>query len=300
MSDIKDEVADLVSHYTSGGWVRVVCPACLANDGKRRDNLSVNLDTGFFQCWRCGTRGGIYSGDTVTNFAQTMRTLARLRDESETPLVKMPLGFFALADPATHGTHEGRAATKFLLRRRVTVEAAHEVGCGVVIGRLKYAHRVIIPVVIGGKPRGFSARLYEQPPARKGRKSLSTSPEPKYVYPKGMSRTALFNRDELLKETTEPALMVEGVLDALPHWPRAVAFMGKPVEAQLWWIAKHAKRPVVLCLDGDAWRASLAAAATLARHRVSAATLRLTPGKDPGDFSARELSVLVRDNAKWF
>lgn len=327
-ADVKDAVATLASAIVGEGWVRVVCPACLATDGKRRDNLAINLDTGFYQCWRCGVRGGINDKGAVSAYAQAHRTLERLREERELPSVPLPDGFVALADPELAGHPEASKALRFLLRRGVSVETAHEAGVGVVVGRRKYADRAVVPVTIDGRVCGFTARLYVKPEdavhsspfaaahrldgvdrerARKtGRPAPyylgdATSGEvPKYVYPKGMSRLAMLNRDALKVVTTEPAFLVEGAMDALPHWPNAVAFLGKPTEKQTRWICDNARRPVVVTLDGDAWREGMAAAKDMvALGGVHVGFLRLPPRRDPGDIKPDELSSLL-GSVVWF
>lgn len=106
--------------------------------------------------------------------------------------------------------------------------------------------------------------------------------EPRYLYPQGMQRgKLLYNGAELHRISDEPILLVEGVFDATPHWPNAVAGLGKPTETQLEMLLM-CKRPVVTCLDGDAWAEGLAHARTLALSRPHVAALRLPPRSDPG------------------
>lgn len=76
--------------------------------------------------------------------------------------------------------------------------------------------------------------------------------------------------------------MVEGVPDAIPYWPDAVSCLGKPSEEQIR-LLTHAKRPVVMCLDGDAWRLGRRVAERLAYDEVQASFVRLPPKTDPNN-----------------
>ena len=77
-------------------------------------------------------------------------------------------------------------------------------------------------------------------------------------------------------------------MDALPHWPHAVAVLGKPSEAHLGLLAA-AKRPVVMCLDADAWRTGVGVMQRLRLRGVEAHYLELPPGRDPGEMTTEDL-----------
>lgn len=316
-SDIRDEVIAIASGMVGDGWVRVVCPACLANDGKKRDNLAINLNTGYFQCWRCGVRGGISDQRAVGHYANAHRALEQLQRERALPSVPLPDGFVTLTDPTFSGHPKVAKASRFLLRRGVSLDVAHEIGIGIVLGRYKYADRVIVPVVVdGGRVCGFTSRLYISPEeiravatttsrlSRRSEMAASLGESrleaiPKYLYPRNMSRLAMFNRDALQVVTSEPALLVEGAMDALPHWPNAVAFLGKPTRKQVAWVCDNARRPVIVVLDGDAWREGLATAKDmLLLGGLHVGYLRLPPGSDPGDILTGRISAMI-GNTVW-
>ena len=70
-----------------------------------------------------------------------------------------------------------------------------------------------------------------------------------------------------------------GALDALAHWPRAVAFLGKPTEAQVN-ILSHHEGPFAVVLDPDAWRESVALAQRLRVRGLEAGCVVPPPGLD--------------------
>lgn len=298
---MRSAVYALVPSFAPGqtGWLRVVCPNCLAVDGKRRDNLAVNLETGYYQCWRCDARGSLRSSGPSA--FDRSRTHARTDLPPEVPL---PEGFTPIHDLVGNVAKLARA---FLSRRGVSDEAVRAVGLGVVVGRRKYGGRIIVPVTIGGRVCGFTARLFvdaDDAPRRPldGWRDEAArvvrgeaTAVPKYLYPRGMSRLAMLNRDALELVTKRPVALVEGSFDYLPHWPDAVAFLGKPTEEQLEFVAARARRPVVFALDGDAWREAGSAATRVSRlaPHVKVAALRVAPGVDPGAMNRDDFADLV-------
>ena len=103
----------------------------------------------------------------------------------------------------------------------------------------------------------------------------------RYRYAPG-GRRALFNEAALHVETDQPVLLVEGVFDAFPYYPNAVAFGGKPTDEQVAALLA-AKRPMVSTLDGDAWQEAEALAMRLHLAGKRADWMRLPPGRDPAD-----------------
>lgn len=314
---LRNAVAALVpSAIGAEGWVRVVCPNCEAVDGKRRDNMTINLETGYFQCWRCHVEGGTGDGREVGSYARACRSLHIMRmDDTGTPPVPLPEGFTSLADPELGSDHEALRARAYLLRRGVTMDTATDMGLGIVVGRWKYADRIVVPVAVDGHVCGFTARLYLPPERTRqaqsqrsldslnwrerlaaGVRQFDPNEIPKYLYPKGMSRLAMLNRDALELVTTVPLALVEGAMDCLPHYPDALAFLGKPTPAQLEWVAHHARRPVVMVVDGDAWREGAAAARKLRElsgGSIQVGCLKLPAGTDPGITPPAKMRRLV-------
>ena len=135
-----------------------------------------------------------------------------------------------------------------------------------------YAKRVVVPIFsLAGAWAGFVARSWTK---------VSEMP---YLYPRGMDRRALlYNHAALLKETDEPVLVVEGVFDSLAYWPDAVALLGKPSREQVIALAA-AKRPVAVCLDGDAHEEGRQLAMVLELEGQRAGSVKLPPRVDPDE-----------------
>jgi DNA primase len=103
----------------------------------------------------------------------------------------------------------------------------------------------------------------------------------------------LYNAKALYADSTLPIIAVEGVFDALPYWPHAVAFLGKPSYEQIEMLYET-DRPVVVVLDGDAWRESWALAERLKLAGKKAAMVRLPPKTDPNDVDRKWLVLEAR------
>jgi hypothetical protein len=92
----------------------------------------------------------------------------------------------------------------------------------------------------------------------------------------------LYNHKALHLEADGPAMVVEGVFDALPYWPNAAAMLGKP---SIWQVQAMScsSRPVVVVMDGDAHEEGWALAQVLRFNGIDAKALRLPPKTDPND-----------------
>jgi len=135
-----------------------------------------------------------------------------------------------------------------------------------------HAHRVIVPVrTVDGTLAGWVGRDY-----------TGVSPR-KYVNSKGMPRRSLlFNAGALATAQIVPVIVVEGVFDALPVWPHAVAVLGKPSEEQLRRL-RQSGRAVAFAFDADTAQLSCALAAQFRLWDVQAGWVALPSGTDPGD-----------------
>jgi len=193
--------------------------------------------------------------------------------------LEAPEGFTLLGDGDGLTAFSFKPARVYLSSRRISRKTCQEIGIGATLNG-KAAYRVIVPVKVGREWFGWVGRSWvEKSPLR-------------YLYPRGMPRgEILFNAAALKVETTKPAFIVEGVFDALPHWPDAVACLGKPTDEQFS-IMLEAARPLVIALDGDAWRESESLVFALRsegfRHDVS--FIRFPPMRAPGNLSTHELN----------
>jgi len=248
------------------GWVRVNCPVCDTRKGSpdHRASLGYRPKTGGFKCFRCGVRGRLSGKGYVLPTSP----------EAEADKPKVELGDFAEYHPLwTKDAQRSEALQEpmgFLRRRGITRrhQAAAQMHAAVT-GR--YGGRVLVPHLDEhGEWWGFTARAYRQISER----------EPKVLYPAGMDRTRMYNEHVLFDSSTTPVMLVEGCLDAAWYLPLCVAALGKPTSAHLDTLSRAA-RPVVVCLDGDAWEEGRALAYKLRLRGVPAGFVRLPAGEDP-------------------
>jgi Toprim-like len=250
------------------GWVRANCPWCEDRIGKpdRKQCLGFNAISGRWHCFRCGI-----GGRTDVDEEQVL-----LFDEeaikAERVVMEPPESFMPLYEEPGWSSWEGHVPRAYLRGRGIDDDLGFDAGIGACYeGRAK--KRVVVPIFAADQKTwmGWSGRAWF-PGARQ-----------KYLYPTGMDREALlYKHDALLIESDDPVFVVEGVFDALAFWPDAVAVLGKPSEGQIEALIV-AKRPVVVALDGDAWREGDALALRLRFEGQRAGALRLPPGKDPDE-----------------
>lgn len=258
-----------------GEWRRANCRYCLLRKGTEDQKASFGIhDSGYFHCFRCGARGFLDLGHDAP-------------DPAAAPKPEVPEPTF-LEDFVELGTWPGDSALltlparRYLEGRGVRKEIWHECQIGICTEGY-FAERIIVPVIDPtGAWRGWVGRAW--------------SPDAlmRYRYPRGMKRGELFwNERALYEETDAPVFIVEGCFDALPHYPHAVACLGKPSRKQTAKIAK-ARRPVVVALDGDAWQEGLALSMLLKLDGVRATSLQLPPKTDPGNIPPSELLTMAR------
>lgn len=243
---------------TGTGWARGFCPVCEERTGKadRKGSWSISLSTGYWTCWKCGGSGVLRDRKAPEVYVEPPPV--------EPP--RLPVGFLPLAHGPGRTAEVCAAAREYLAGRGIGPRLAEEAGIGFVPDWM----RVVVPIYGVAGLRGWVARSI-------------VPTERTYLYPKGFSRAdTLYNEACLDVESAEPALVVEGVFDALAWWPRSVAVLGKPSD---WQVARlsAARRPIAVCLDGDAWREGWALAMQLRLNGQSAGCIRLPPGLDPDE-----------------
>jgi hypothetical protein len=239
------------------GYTRVNCPACPDRVGKvdRKRSVSVNLGNGFWRCWRCDARGRL-PGDWEDGWEDD-EGWEDIESEIEEPSDYTPISDHPKLRPAT----------RFLNRRGVPPELWTQ-------ARLGYAregahrHRVIMPIWdAGGDWIGWVGR------------DVTGRRLPPYHTAAGTDRRRVFYNDIALAQTTDvPLLVTEGPIDALRHWPNASAALGKPTPDHVERL-RACPRPLIIALDGDAWREGLGIAQSLRIDRPAFA-LRLPHAED--------------------
>ncbi len=247
--------------------VRIECPICPDRTGKydHRRSLSINTHSGFFSCFKCAMKGrleGYGDDDEDWDYGGS--------DVPERTALDLPEDFHALGAEDDGSITYGQYL-HYLGTRGLTWDIIQGAGLG--IG----GKRIVCPVKdVGGVLRGHvSRRIDAVKPER--------LPGVKYLYPKGFKRSqVLFNEAALQRQDNTPVAVVEGMFDALRHWPTAVACLGKPAREHVATLAASS-RTVVVCLDADAWEEGRALSNRLQLLGVRTNWIGLPYGLDPGD-----------------
>ena len=307
--EVKDTVRNLLPEMKagSGGWMRSHCPFCVSVNGRddKRYSFGLNIASCVFHCFRCGTTG--HFPEAREFFGTTYDALpdAAPIDAEPTeigpPTNCEPIWKSPFATAWTYAPAREYLAGRENLGDRALWKKANVHACingefkpeGVFnddgsqrVQRVK--RRIVVPVLArdGKTWLGWSARDWTNRAVRK------------YLYPGGMNRgTILYNHSVLDIETDEPALIMEGVFDVLPHFDNAVGCLGKPSKWQKS-IFKEARRPLVVCLDGDAWEEGQALSFLLRINGVRAGFVKLPPKRDPGDIDPGWLKEEARQSLK--
>lgn len=255
---------------TGTGWRRGLCPFCLERTGKedRKGAWSIAESTGFWQCWKCSAKGRLK--DKAFTFEEEPEVV-----EEGSPIV-LPDGFLPLWEDPGLTARSTLDARNYLATRVLPEEAMESAGIGCVPGW----GRVVMPITTyKSELCGWVARAYVRA-------------ERPYMYPRGFKRAeTLYNERALNFSLQTPILVVEGVFDALAWWPDGVAVLGKPSQWQLDRLLAS-KRPVVFCLDGDAWREGWSYAMRLRLMGKEAGAVRLPPGTDPDELDCLQQAAL--------
>ena len=304
----KDEKAIILAYVSgkrvnSAGWIRANCPICpTRGEGPdKRQSFGFRQATGGFRCFRCGVNGRCQGSGFISP-----ELADKVEDGEEKPKVTVPFDdFFPLWTEDGCNSNALEDHRWFLNNRgihREHWEAAKIHGC--ISGR--YYGRIIVPHIdADGEWWGFTSRTVPVNPNNPNSIILAAlmQPEdnpkfvpPKVLYPKHMDRTKLYNEQALLVDTDDPVMLVEGCLDAAWYLPHAVAALGKPTPAHTVKLAAT-KRPLVICLDGDAWLDGRLLSQKLRLHGVRAGYVRLPPNSDPNSVSPDWLKKQVEQEA---
>jgi hypothetical protein len=251
------------------GWFRANCPFCVDLTGKadKRQSLGIKPSIEFFQCFKCGTRGRLPEQEDL---------FQPVVEEIKTPVAEdikiIREAFEPLWTDDSWNSIFLETPVGYLKGRGVSREIVRDAQIGAALSGW-FAGRVVVPVLDLDERTwlGFSARDW------------TDKQKLRYRYPRGMERAKfLYNQVALYRESDHPVMIVEGVFDALPYWPDAVACLGKPGELHTRLLCEEdVKRPIAVCLDGDAWEEGWALSEVLKLYGRQAGYVRLPPCMDP-------------------
>jgi hypothetical protein len=273
---------------SSTGWWRAHCPFCEDRKGKadHKRSLAINVASGRYVCWRCNARGRVDPSRVLGHAAVADAKTAALRARLVSDVLGPPPRWIPLDDQRAMQAASLTWVYNYLASRGVTMQPVIEARIGVSLDSLWFGS-VIVPLLDAEQVwRGWIARL--------GR-FMGSVVGPKYRYPIGMRRgDYLWNEGALLRDTRRPAYVVEGVFDALPHWPHACACLGKPTQAQYEKLLV-ARRPLAIVLDRDAQRDTTALLLQLQHDGKEAFPVYLPRNvKDPGELTSAQLKTITK------
>lgn len=273
----------------------VCCPICGDTDKKK---LAIRVDVWLTRCWKCGYKARSIYGllrrykpvlaeEFITQFdgASLVSDAEDNAIKKELEALQIPTGFQLLAEwldneePPTHI----RQAIKYLRSRGLENRDFWYFKFGVTELDKSYKNRIIIPSHdLEGDLNFFTARAY---------KSFI---KPKYFNPRFRRETVIFN--EINIDWDEELTIVEGPFDLFKVNDNATCLLGKELTKQcalFQAIATH-NTPILLCLDNDAKRATLAIAKLLYDYNIAVRILELPEEiKDPGEIS-RDMFLQLR------
>jgi hypothetical protein len=248
--------------------------------------LSINGATGWWHCFRCSSKGRLW-GDAAEDAARRC-VVVEIDPTKRTEAQDLPDGFLPLHEEPAASSLAAEAPRRYLAGRGLTPEVLRAAGVGACLSGLRWGGRVVVPVLSGDELMGYVGRIWTKKPA---------DPDGEvYRYPHGMPRgEVIYNGEALLTETDTPALVVEGVFDALAPglWPDGVALLGTHSELQVEALIA-ARRPVVFVLDGDAHETGWALAFRLRLEGARSGYVRLPPRTDPDEVSGSWLREEAR------
>ena len=285
-----------VKHWLKGkncteGWVNVQCP--LPRCGDSSNHLGINLSSGGYHCWHCGSSGTIYDIlPTILgcNQRQANKIIHEYETEYETHRKKQPRRSSAFRDIIPHESTDTLPDMhrRYLISRRFSpelIKLKYKIRACNILGKFKF--RIIIPVIQNGVIVQFTGLgVADQ--------------EPHYKHcPNELAladmKSCLYNIDTV-KDT---ALIVEGALDAWRIGDGAVATFGTTfTDAQVNILAKRVDRAFVLfdsvAKDPRAPAMAEKLANQLSAHIPQVEVLYLEEG-DPCDMTDTEVQSLRKE-----
>lgn len=258
----------LASASGYGAVVRAKCPFCaIKGHSTNKKNLSFDKRNGRWFCYRCHSSGAFQGYQSQQQY--------KPRD-SEINVYEPPLGWTSVMSQHPLALKAREYAVKKRKLDLVSIASA-ELGTVTLRGRLgpedqDWRNRLIVPIKsLTGEWLGYVGR------------DISGQSELPYMYVRGMARGAfLYNQSTLYVPAQTPVFVVEGTLDAVYLWPDAVALLGMWTDQQIE-ILCTSERPIVVLLDGDAWKKGEALADILRMYGKTAVSIRLGPKLDPDD-----------------
>ena len=259
----RGEILDSLHNNKYNPRTKQICCDCVLCG--KESHMYINVQTGLWDCKRCGESGNIYKllrfvdklyllqGATVVEretIASVRSLIAGVADSSATdttaelPVIPMPAGWHVLT-----------GGNSYLRGRGVTAAEAVRYEMGETRLFKKYHNYLLVPIRDDGRIRGFIGR-YESRRVPEGKLRYNNSIGTEFG-------SLLFGYDEIVSGVTNTVILVEGIFDKisvdrfLGLWTspevKCVATFGKKISTvQIAKLVNKAVRRVILLYDFDA------------------------------------------------
>lgn len=264
-----------------GRNVRAVCPVCrMKGHSTKKKNLNYDRQTNVWFCYRCHVHGVLYG--------QVSRQSYTPQDTGDEVSFGPPdhwAELYAVSSIACQ-----KAKEYAVNKRKLNPIHIAQARLGTVItrsppekGEQDWRNRLIVPVLsVSNEWLGYVGR------------DITGKSDLPYMYVRGMLRgKLLYNQRALYEPSQTPVYIVEGTLDAVYLWPNAVALLGMWTDEQIDLLIET-ERPMVVLLDGDAWKKGEALADILKMYGKQATSVRLGPRLDPDDYTRDQIEQMVK------
>ena len=226
------------------GWANVSCPFCTGNPGL---HLGVELTSTIFYCWRCGWKPA----------SKVIAKLLNVSEQKAKEIIREYKGIVQKQEkakirikPHRHPTDTGelqKQHIKYLEKRNFDSNKLKKIwgllGTGPIakLDKINYGHRILAPIIHGGKEVSFQARDI----TGKSKVKYLACPEIREVI---KHKHTIYCREDKIKDT---GICVEGITDVWRFGIRAFAVFGiEYTHYQIRLIAKRFKR-VFVAFDDD-------------------------------------------------
>ena len=275
--------------YRTSGAGKEVAINCLFHEDEKH-KLSINVNTGAFQCWVCREAGTFR--DIVKRIALKKKTTIDISDFKgdyvRKPNPAATNDEVVIPWPEAYQFLKGEAK-QYILGRGITEEQIEYYRIGACFSG-RYSGRIIVPVLnarnelVSFIARDWSGKLKPKvltPPSLEGRHGIKD-----YIF--NLHRAS----------STGHLLIGEGVFDAISLGTRGVCLFGKAASPiQVAKIINKKPKRITICLDPDAQLEANILANQLIGHIPDVRIVTLPAGTDPNSVSQEELKLAIA-NAK--
>lgn len=297
MYDVRKFLQDNRIHFktsgtnTTSGWVEIHCPFPLCNDPS--EHMGINMSSSMYSCWKCGEHG---------SFTKLVKVILKcswqMAEQISSEYFKPSLLTGGVREVKSRNTtfHFPKEATDKLpilhkeylrdrgfspkvIQEKYGVLACYQTG--------RYAYRLIIPIIMFGRPVSFLAR------------DVTNEQEPRY---KNMSneesiipaKHCIYGIDEISKG--DNMLVVEGVFVKWRIGDKCVATLGtKYTGAQLKLIIDKNPKNTFIMYDKGAEKEADKLASALSPHIKRVETISIDSYEDYDDMTEKDVKQLRKD-----